>query len=177
MSQTPSRQPFLLSTAIVALLALMVAGVVKLSHPETSGEISDGAPIADTTPVPALTPSASTPSDTAPPTATTTPTPTATTTYKNGSYSATGNYNTPGGRESITVNLTVSNDVVTTVSVSLSGIDDTSREYQSAFANGYKQYVVGKKIDAISLSRVSGSSLTSGGFNAALATIKAQARS
>ncbi|WP_447589312.1 hypothetical protein [Microbacterium lacticum] len=36
--------------------------------------------------------------------------------------------------------------------------------------------VVGKDIDDVSVSRVAGSSLTSGGFNDALETIKADAR-
>ncbi|MHD0330680.1 hypothetical protein ACY18M_17150, partial [Proteus mirabilis] len=51
-----------------------------------------------------------------------------------------------------------------------------SREYQAKFASGFKTLVVGKKIDEVSLSRVAGSSLTSGGFNAALADIESQAK-
>jgi hypothetical protein len=41
----------------------------------------------------------------------------------------------------------------------------------------YKQYVVGKKIDEVQLTKVSGSSLTPQGFNDALAKIKAEAKS
>jgi hypothetical protein len=47
--------------------------------------------------------------------------------------------------------------------------------YQGLFIANYKQYVIGKSIDSLNLSEVSGSSLTSSGFNAAVAEIKAQA--
>ena len=51
-----------------------------------------------------------------------------------------------------------------------------SRQYQQAFMGGIAGEVVGKDIDDLSVSRVAGSSLTSGGFNDALETIKADAR-
>jgi hypothetical protein len=44
------------------------------------------------------------------------------------------------------------------------------------FVSGYKQYVVGKNIASIHLDRVSGSSLTGAGFNAALARIEIEAK-
>jgi lactam utilization protein B len=65
--------------------------------------------------------------------------------YADGSYTADGDYVAPSGQESITVELTIEDDVV------------------------------GKDIDELTVSRVAGSSLTSSGFNAALDDIKRQA--
>jgi hypothetical protein len=50
-----------------------------------------------------------------------------------------------------------------------------SQDYQSQFIGGIADAVVGKDIDQISVSRVAGSSLTSGGFNDAIETIKSEA--
>jgi uncharacterized protein with FMN-binding domain len=97
--------------------------------------------------------------------------------YKDGTYSATGSYDTPGGPESIGVSLTVKNGAVADSTVTSNARDADSTRYQSMFMSAYKPQVVGKSLDSISLSRVSGSSLTSGGFNDAVAQIKSQAKS
>ncbi|WP_336628922.1 MULTISPECIES: hypothetical protein [unclassified Microbacterium] len=52
-----------------------------------------------------------------------------------------------------------------------------TEHYQSQFIGGISAQVVGKKLDEISVSRVSGSSLTSKGFTQALATIRTEAKS
>ena len=44
------------------------------------------------------------------------------------------------------------------------------------FASGFKALVVGKKITDVNLDKVSGSSLTSGGWNEAITKIEAQAK-
>lgn len=54
--------------------------------------------------------------------------------------------------------------------------DRTSERYEQKFIGGYAALIVGKNIDTVQLSYVSGSSLTSGGFNDALAKIKVSAR-
>lgn len=95
--------------------------------------------------------------------------------YKDGSYTADGSYTTPGGQEMIGVTLTLANGVVTEVEVEEKGIKPISKEKQADFAKNYKTQVVGKKIDEINLSKISGSSLTPKGFNAALELIKAEA--
>lgn len=105
-----------------------------------------------------------------------TPTPVAASIYTDGTYSATGSYNSPGGQDQIAVTVTLSNDVVTDVSVVPKAGDRTSARYQAMFVSGYKQYVVGKDITSVHLDRVSGSSLTGIGFNAAIARIEAQAK-
>lgn len=97
------------------------------------------------------------------------------TAYKNGSFSANGSYRTPGGTETISVSVTLKDDVITSVSVTSNGRGD-SAEYQSMFKSGVSSLTVGKDIDDVKLSRVSGSSLTSTGFNSALDTIKTKAR-
>ena len=98
-------------------------------------------------------------------------------TYKNGTYSATGSYMSPGGQDQIAVTLTLSNDVITSVSVTPEAGDRTSSRYQSRFISGYQTYVVGKDISGLSLGKVSGASLTPIGFNDALNQIRAQAKS
>lgn len=101
---------------------------------------------------------------------------TAGTTYKNGTYTASGTYNTPESVESISVTVTLKDDVVSEVSATTDPQSSESREYQQDFLSGYKSLVVGKKIDSISLSRVSGSSLTSRGFNNAIRQIESDAK-
>lgn len=96
-------------------------------------------------------------------------------TYADGTYTATGSYSTPGGNESITVTVTLAGDTISSVSAEGSASRGDSSQYQSKFLSGYKSQVVGKDIDSVSLSRVSGSSLTSSGFNAAIEKIKDEA--
>ena len=97
--------------------------------------------------------------------------------YKSGSYSAEGEYQTPGGRESLGVTVTVSTDgTITNASVKQEGKTGEAQEFQSKFASGFTSQVVGKKIDEVSLSRVAGSSLTPNGFNNAIDDIQNQAK-
>ncbi|MFZ1249977.1 MAG: hypothetical protein WAR37_00795 [Candidatus Microsaccharimonas sp.] len=99
----------------------------------------------------------------------------ATVNYKNGSYSAVGTYPTQGGRESIDVTITISNEIIQDTSIVQNAITPQAKEYQGRFASAYKESVIGKRIDEVSLSRVAGSSLTSIGFNKALTQIKSDA--
>ncbi len=106
----------------------------------------------------------------------TSPESTDTSQYENGTYSATGSYLTPGGRQSIELTVTITDGVITDTSVKNNATDAESREHQKLFSDNYKSLVVGKKVSEVSLSRVSGSSLTSSGFNTALNQIKDDAR-
>lgn len=101
--------------------------------------------------------------------------PTSTVPYKDGTYSATGTYQSPGGTETVAVDLTLASDLVTAVTVTPQATRPDSAMYQKAFAAGIADVVVGKDIDTLNVSKVAGSSLTSGGFNDALAQIKAKA--
>ncbi len=96
--------------------------------------------------------------------------------YKDGTYSLDGPYMTPEGQAAINVSLTLTNDIITSANVTSSSGDHTSVRYQNGFISGYKQYVVGKNIADVQLSAISGASLTTEGFNNALAQIRTQAQ-
>jgi len=96
-------------------------------------------------------------------------------TYADGTYSASGSYTAPSGQEHVEVELTLEGDTVTAVTVTPTATDHQAAGFQQQFAEGIAAEVVGKDIDSLDVSRVAGSSLTSGGFNAAVDTIKAEA--
>jgi hypothetical protein len=96
-------------------------------------------------------------------------------TYADGTYTAEGSYATPESVESISVTVTLDNDVVTDVEVSGDPQKRESVQYQAQFIGGIADVVVGEDIDDVSVSRVAGSSLTSAGFNQAIEEIKSEA--
>ncbi len=96
--------------------------------------------------------------------------------YADGDYRAEASYLSPAGEESVAVELTLEGDVVTAVTVTPEAVDPQARTFQEKFASGIAEVVVGKDIDTLDVSRVAGSSLTSGGFNKAVEAIKADAR-
>lgn len=95
--------------------------------------------------------------------------------YRNGQYSASASYETPEEPESISITITLDNDVVTDATFTGEARDRTSREMQALFAEGFKEQVVGKQIDEIALTVVNGSSLTPKGFMDALQKVKQEA--
>ena len=95
--------------------------------------------------------------------------------YTDGSYTAEGDYVSPAGPSHVTVEITIQNDSVASVTVTPLATDPTSKGFQTQFANGIADVIVGRDIDILEVSRVGGSSLTSGGFNDALEKIKAEA--
>jgi uncharacterized membrane protein len=96
-------------------------------------------------------------------------------TNKNNQYSATIEYRVPAPEQnSITVNLTIENGIVTEADAKNIANSPQSLQYDNRFINSYKTEVIGKKLSDINLSRVGGASLTSSAFNAAIANIKAQ---
>lgn len=96
--------------------------------------------------------------------------------YKDGTYSAVGSYNSPGGADKIKITLTLKNDVVTSASAVAMAGDPKSDYFQDKFIAGFQAVVVGKNINDLNLTVVSGSSLTPKGFNDAVAQIKLQAK-
>lgn len=96
---------------------------------------------------------------------------------KDGTYVAEGTYNTPGGTESIGLTVTLNNDIIEDIGLKQLASGGDTAIYQAKFASGYKPLVQGKKIEEVKLDRVSGSSLTSDGFNRALESIKRDAAS
>jgi len=95
--------------------------------------------------------------------------------YTDGTYEASGSYQSPNGTESVDVTITLEGDIITAVEVVGNGDNPDSKRYQGEFIDGIADEVVGVDIDDISVDRVGGSSLTSGGFNAAVEEIKAEA--
>ena len=101
----------------------------------------------------------------------------ATATYAAGDYSAEGSYSTPGGQEKLKVDLTLSADgTITALTVTPEGKSPNSKIFQGKFSSGISDVAVGKSISTLSVDKVAGSSLSSGGFNAALDDIAGQAQ-
>lgn len=97
--------------------------------------------------------------------------------YADGTYDADGEYQSPGGKETIGVSLTLKDGTVTAVTVTPKAKNPNSKKFQGEFEGGISDVVVGKPLDGLQVSKVAGSSLSSGGFNAAVETIKADAQS
>ena len=96
--------------------------------------------------------------------------------YKDGSYTEPGAYVSPGGEEHISVTLTLSKNVITAMKVITVKADPTATGYEGLFEGGIAAATVGKNINTLNIGVVAGSSLTSMGFNNALAKIKADAK-
>lgn len=96
-------------------------------------------------------------------------------TYADGTYTAEGSYQTPETVEKISVTLTLADGVVTDVEVTGDPQAPETEQYQGQFIDGIADEVDGKALDELNVSRVAGSSLTSGGFNDAVESIKEQA--
>jgi uncharacterized protein with FMN-binding domain len=95
--------------------------------------------------------------------------------YKDGTYKADGTYKSPNGTETVGVQLTLANGTVSAVEITEHPSNPNTRKFQGEFASGIAEQVVGKSLDEIKVSKVAGSSLTSGGFNQAVEEIKTQA--
>jgi uncharacterized protein with FMN-binding domain len=95
--------------------------------------------------------------------------------YADGTYTAEGSYSSPGGQESIEVELTIADGVVTDVTVTPEATSGNAARFQQEFASGIADEVVGKELSDLSVDKVAGSSLTGDGFNAALDEIRADA--
>jgi uncharacterized protein with FMN-binding domain len=153
----------ILAGLTLLILVVVIVGVsVASDHKSTAASMPTSTPVATTKQSSSST--------------TTTTASSSSGTYKDGTYTATGTYNSPGGQEKVMVELTVSNNVVSSSSVMSGANDPTAESYQSIFIGGYKKYVVGKKLNDINVSNVSGSSLTSIGFKDALKQIEKQAQ-
>ena len=95
--------------------------------------------------------------------------------YKDGTYTADGTYKSPNGTETVGVQLTLANGTVSAVDITEHPSNPNTRKFQGQFAGGIADQVVGKSLEEIKVSKVAGSSLTSGGFNQAVEQIKTQA--
>jgi hypothetical protein len=97
--------------------------------------------------------------------------------YADGSYTQTGSYQNPVGSEDISVSITLADDKVTGVIVTLNAVNVTTKQYQDLFSGGISSVVVGKSLEELGATgNVNGSSLTPKGFNDAVAAIKSAAK-
>ena len=71
--------------------------------------------------------------------------------------------------------LTLERDMITDVTFTERAVNPISKNFQKMFADTYKPFVVGRSIDDVSLTKISGSSLTPQGFQDALRKIKTDA--
>jgi len=161
MESSNSPNKAIIGIIIVALLAVVATALIIMN---TSSDSAQEDAVSTTSQSPAASPVADS-------------TATEVAGYKDGTYSADGTYQTPGGRESVGVTVTLAGDTITSASVQQKGERGESKEYQGKFASGFASQVVGKSIDEVSLTRVAGSSLTPNGFNNAIDIIKQQAES
>lgn len=95
--------------------------------------------------------------------------------YVDGTYSAEATYTSPAGVDTISVTLTLVDDVVTDVTATGDAVDRQAVQFQDRFSAAIAAEVVGKDIADLNVSRVAGASLTSTGFNAALEQIRSEA--
>ena len=98
------------------------------------------------------------------------------TTFRDGTYTATGDYVSPGGPSAIAVTLTLKDNRVTAVTVTPKAENPTAVSYEAMFASGVSGLVVGKRITELDVTTVSGSSLTSMGFDKAVTAIQERAK-
>ncbi|TAP45680.1 FMN-binding protein [Arthrobacter sp. S39] len=152
------------------------AGIAGLS---LAGTVAGCAPSATQT-TPAATGSSSPETSAAPSTASPTSTSSSLASsgsvYQDGTYSADGTYVSPNGTETVGVELTLAAGTVTAVNITQHPSNPNTRKFQGEFAGGIAAQIVGKSIDELNVSKVAGSSLTSGGFNKAVEKIKAEAQ-
>ena len=149
----------IIAIIVVVLLVIVATGVVIAADNKNTSQTTATAPSVSASPSSSASASGS-----------------SSTSFKDGTYTATGSYDSPGGKESIDVKLTLSGGVITSSSLTKHPNDSEAAMYQSQFESGYQSKVIGKKITDVNLSRVAGSSLTSIGFNSAIADIEKQAR-
>jgi uncharacterized protein with FMN-binding domain len=99
-----------------------------------------------------------------------------TTSYKDGTYSADSAYAAPGGDDEIAVTVTVRSNLITAVKVTTVAAHDEGVRYAAQFEAEISSVAVGKSLATLTVANVAGSSLTSQGFDSALATIRGEAK-
>jgi len=95
--------------------------------------------------------------------------------FTDGTYTARGDYTSPGGPSAVDVRLTLKGDTVTAIKVTPKAENPTAQSYEGRFASGVGAKVIGKKLSELNVTKVSGSSLTSQGFDRAIEAIEKQA--
>ena len=156
-----------ISKVLVAGIVIVLVGIIIFFLPKKSEAPATTTDTTSNTPSTPLTSTSSTPTATVP----------GKSKYKDGTYTAKGSYNSPGGLDDLTVSVTIKNGIIVDSMVTKGAHDATSDRMQDVFIANYKPLVIGKSIDSVVLTKVSGSSLTGFGFNEAISKIQVQAQS
>jgi len=163
-STTPTPQnsvsKFAVPGAVVALIAIAVIGIYASKPKPAAMPAASATPAATTASTPAAKIDAAMAKD-----------------YTDGEYTAKGSYLTPGGEREINLSLTIKDNQITASTFEGLATDPASVRFQGEFGDNYKAMIVGKNINEVQLTKVSGSSLTPQGFMDALEKIKTQAQS
>ena len=168
------KKDLITTLSVLLVVVFIVTGVIITKKNSRTDSVSSDSTTASAAPVASSTQAANDPVSTP---ATTDATASSNTSgFKDGTYSATGFYSTPENTENIKLSITLKDGTVTGTSATVSASTRDSQEYAGAFVQNYKPLVIGKSITSIKLSRVSGSSLTSQGFNDAIQQIETQAK-
>lgn len=154
------KHPFVIGSLGLLALSPLLQACASAAPPESALEPSDAEVTSETAPAPE----------------TMTEAPQVGAAYVDGEYRAQGGYQSPNGPETVQVSLTLEDGVIASIEVTPEASNGTSKRYQGQFSEGIATETLGKALDEIEVSRVAGSSLTSGGFAMALDTIKADAR-
>lgn len=162
MPEEKKSSPLFAGVVVVLILALIFYGLYKYTMKDETNNTTDTPVVVENN---NPTPEPTTPIPTTPQL-----------NYKDGTYTSEGNYISPGGQEKISVSVTIKDDVITDATVKSLAVNPTSKMMQANFISGFKAMVVGKKLDEITLTKVSGSSLTPKGWNDAIAKIQVQAK-
>ena len=96
--------------------------------------------------------------------------------YADGTYTKVGSYQSPGGNETVTVTVTVKDEMIQSVNVVKGTDNETSERFQELFIDGIGSAVVGKNLSDVKVGVVNGSSLTGDGFNKAIEEIRVSAQ-
>lgn len=96
-----------------------------------------------------------------------------TNTYKNGTYRTQASYRTPGGQYQIDVTLSVSEDKITSTTVTWNAGGNDG--YSKGFNRAYQSSVSGQDLGTVHPARIGGASLTTRAFNKALDSIRSKA--
>ncbi len=160
-AKSSSKTPIIIVVAVIALIAVAAIGYTMTKNSEMNEEANETMEERSM-----VSPTQAVPSEAM----------TMEGVYKDGEYSAEGDYTSPGGEESIDVTLTLKDGIVEDAEVTSNATRPISKKMQTSFIEGYKEQVVGKKLDEINLGKVSASSLAPKGFNDAVTKIKAEAK-
>lgn len=168
---------FMIMGATVITLTATVAGVYLFGKPDAASSLTTPTVTTATTTPATTTTTAPTASTSASQSTTTATSATSSSTaYKDGTYTATATYYVPRTTNSITANVTITNDKITDVSVTNNYTDRESGMYIDSFVSSLKSAVVGKSVSGLSVNRIGGATLTTDGFSSALNSIISQAK-